>query len=111
MCFGTNVRMSLDHDGSQREASLPEVPSLSAGFWDAFASGLMWAEPVLAVVSYSPLGTDHYLYVAPHHSLHREASAAILISERGFGPHYTLIYPVGSQNPCNGRELHSALAA
>ncbi|CDJ37032.1 hypothetical protein, conserved [Eimeria tenella] len=40
------------------------MPTLSVGFWDAFASGSMWPGPVLAVVSFSAVGKDHILVLA-----------------------------------------------
>lgn len=56
--------MSSNDAGRQYEAPAPEPPTLSVGFWDAFASGSLWTEPVLAVLSCSSIGADHCLYVA-----------------------------------------------
>ncbi|CDJ46263.1 hypothetical protein EBH_0065220 [Eimeria brunetti] len=42
----------------------PSDSSLSVGFWDAFAAGSMWKEPVLAALSFSPLGPNHILVLA-----------------------------------------------
>lgn len=59
------TRMQLHNGQQQTEASAPPSPVLSVGFWDAFAAGCMWSEPVLAALSFSPLGKDHILYVLP----------------------------------------------
>lgn len=55
--------MCVDDSEQQNEPALQAMPTLSVGFWDAFASGSMWPGPVLAVVSFSAVGKDHILYV------------------------------------------------
>ncbi|KAL8273288.1 hypothetical protein Esti_002789 [Eimeria stiedai] len=64
--------MPGDDDKEGGGAALPELPSLSVGFWDAFASGRTWSEPVLAVLSCSPVGSDHQLILATDGSLRNE---------------------------------------
>ncbi|CDJ59147.1 hypothetical protein, conserved [Eimeria maxima] len=61
--------MQLHNGQQQTEASAPPSPVLSVGFWDAFAAGCMWSEPVLAALSFSPLGKDHILVLATDGSI------------------------------------------
>ncbi|KAL8452309.1 hypothetical protein Emag_002428 [Eimeria magna] len=64
--------MSGGNEKQGGEAASPELPSLSVGFWDAFASGLPWTEPVLAVLSCSPVGADYQLILATDGSVRKE---------------------------------------
>ncbi|KAL8431567.1 hypothetical protein Efla_000613 [Eimeria flavescens] len=50
----------------------PSCAALSVGFWDAFAGGKQWKEPVLAVLSCSSVGKDHFLLLATDGSVRGE---------------------------------------
>lgn len=56
--------MSCDDEGQKVGEKAPQPSSLSVGFWDAFSSGSLWNEPVLAALSCSPIGTEYLLILA-----------------------------------------------